>query len=375
MVEAITLTLLAGPVVPLPVPKEVLDALTDIEVTTPTQGPSVFELRFTLSNRSPLHTLFLLSGGSSIPILRVILIVTLRGTPHVLADGVMTRHEISPGSEPGRSTLTVKCEDLTRVMDYWEFTGLPYPAMPAEARVTLIIAKYAMFGIIPLVIPSFAPDLPIPVERIPVHEGTDLAYIRDLAQQAGHVFYIDPGPAPGTNVAYWGPEVRVGMPQRALNVDMDAHTNVISLDFDYDAEDTKLPIVFLQNPFTRVAIPMPVLDVSLLKPPLGLVPAIPKEIPILRGTAKLSPAQAISRGLAEASGSADVVKGNGSLDVLRYGSVLKARGLVGVRGAGPAFDGLHYVSSVTHKIKRGEYKQNFSLVRNGLLSTVPAVPA
>jgi hypothetical protein len=260
-------------------------------------------------------------------------------------------------------------------MDYWEFTGLPYPAMPAEARVTLIIAKYAMFGIIPLVIPSFAPDLPIPVERIPVHEGTDLAYIRDLAQQAGHVFYIDPGPAPGTNVAYWGPEVRVGMPQRALNVDMDAHTNVISLDFDYDAEDTKLPIVFLQNPFTRVAIPMPVLDVSLLKPPLGLVPAIPKEIPILRGTAKLSPAQAISRGLAEASGSADVVKGNGSLDVLRYGSVLKARGLVGVRGAGPAFDGLHYVSSVTHKIKRGEYKQNFSLVRNGLLSTVPAVPA
>jgi hypothetical protein len=60
---------------------------------------------------------------------------------------------------------------------------------------------------------------------------------------------------------------------------------------------------------------------------------------------------------------------------LRYGRVLKARGLVGVRGAGDAFDGLYYVRSVTHSIKRGEYKQSFSLSRNGLLSVVPKVPA
>jgi hypothetical protein len=46
---------------------------------------------------------------------------------------------------------------------------------------------------------------------------------------------------------------------------------------------------------------------------------------------------------------------------------------VGVRGAGPAFDGLYYVKSVTHRIKRGEYKQSFKLSRNGLVSTVPTV--
>ena len=45
----------------------------------------------------------------------------------------------------------------------------------------------------------------------------------------------------------------------------------------------------------------------------------------------------------------------------RYGGVLQARQLVGVRGAGPAFDGLYYVKSVTHKIKRGSYKQSFTL--------------
>ena len=57
----------------------------------------------------------------------------------------------------------------------------------------------------------------------------------------------------------------------------------------------------------------------------------------------------------------------------RYGTVLNARGLVGVRGAGPAFDGLYYVKRVSHKIKRGEYKQDFTLTRNGLVSTVPSV--
>jgi hypothetical protein len=80
-------------------------------------------------------------------------------------------------------------------------------------------------------------------------------------------------------------------------------------------------------------------------------------------------------GLATASQWADAVTGEGSLSVVRYGGVLKARELVGVRGAGAAFDGLYYVKSVTHKIKRGEYKQDFKLSRNGLVSTVPAVAA
>ena len=47
--------------------------------------------------------------------------------------------------------------------------------------------------------------------------------------------------------------------------------------------------------------------------------------------------------------------------------------LVGVRGAGLAYDGLYYVNSVTHKIKRGEYKQSFSLSRDGLISNTPVV--
>ena len=374
MIDGISLTLMVGPMVPVPVPKVVLDALTDVEVSTSTQGPSAFQLRFSLSTRSPLHTLLMLSGGAVAPIMRVILIVTMRGTPSVLIDGVITEQDVAPGSELGRSVLTIRGEDLTRVMDFVEFTGFPYPAMPPEARIALIIAKYAMFGMIPLVIPSLFTEAPIPVDRIPAHEGTDLDYLEQLARDAGYVFFIDPGPAPGTNIAYWGPEIKVGIPQPALNIDMDAHANVESLSFSFESQSTKLPIVWYQNPQTRVSIPIPIPDISPLNPPLGLLSAIPKEIEVLAGTAGLSPTRAISRGLAEASRSSDTVTGTGTLDVLSYGRVLKARQLVGVRGAGAPFDGLHYVSSVTHRIKRGEYKQSFGLTRNGLISTLPQVP-
>lgn len=373
MLKGIYLTLLIGPIVPIPVPKVIMDALTSVQVTSGAGKPSGFQLSFTLNNRSPLHTLFLVAGAQT-PLLRVIIIVTVNGTPNVLMDGVMTNQQVSPGGQPGHSTLTITGEDLTKVMDLQDFSGLPYPAMPAEARIALIILKYAMFGIIPLVIPSLFVDLPIPTDRIPTHQGTDLAYIKQLASDAGYVFYIDPGPVPGVNTAYWGPEIKIGVPQPALNYDMDALTNVESLSFNYNSANTLIPVVFIQNQLLKVPIPIPIPNVNPLQPPLGAIPAPITNIKFLTDTAKLSPMAAISVGLAEAARSADAVSGSGSLNVLRYGRVLKSRSLVGVRGVGTAFDGLYYVKSVTTNIKRGEFKQSFELTRNGLISITPKVP-
>jgi len=80
------------------------------------------------------------------------------------------------------------------------------------------------------------------------------------------------------------------------------------------------------------------------------------------------------KGLAYVAQHGDAVFGNGTLDVAKYGRVLKSRQLVGVRGAGTPYDGLYYVKSVSHNIQRGSYKQSFKLARNGLFSTLPVVP-
>jgi hypothetical protein len=369
------LTVLIGPTVPIPAPRLLLDALQTVEVTTTAGSRSGFQLRFTVNNHSPLHTLLLLAANQSPAALRVILAATISGTPDVLADGIITRQEITPGSAPGTSTLSVTGEDLTTVMDRQEFNGIPYPAMPAEARVALILAKYAVYGMVPLIIPAIFQDIPIPTERIPSHDGTDLAYINRLAADVGHTFYVTPGPLPGMNTAYWGPEIKIGVPQPALNVNMDAHTNVEALTFNITHTDKAMPVVFIQNPLTRVPIPIPIPDVNPLQPPLGIAVPIPTKLELMKETAKLSPIAALGRGVARATGTSDVVEGSGSLDVVRYGRLLKARSLVGVRGAGTAFDGLYYVKRVKSTLSRDSFKQEFSLTRNALVSITPVVPA
>ncbi|MGM9474526.1 hypothetical protein ACS5PJ_21355 [Pseudarthrobacter sp. YS3] len=368
------LTLMVGPVVAVPVPREVLDALTSVEVTAQDEGVGGFSLSFTMSNRSILPTLFMVAGGSPIPIVRVVVVATLNGTPHVLVDGVVTKTQVAPGSDTGHSTLQIMGEDLTTVMDKIEMTGLPYPAMPAEAIVAVILAKYLALGIVPMIVPSIMLDVPIPTSRIPTQKGTDLEYVQWLARRVGYVFYLEPGPEPGMSVAYWGPKVKVGVPQPALNLDLDAHTNSDAITFSFDSQSRSLPVIFIQNEQTKVPIPVPIPDIGPLNPPLGLVGPLPTKFNALPETAKYSPVQAVLVGLAEASRSADCVTGTGSLDVQRYGHILKARSLVGVRGVGLAFDGLYYVTQVKHSIKHGEYKQSFALARNGLISTVSEVP-
>src|SRR5207244_8814550 len=150
---------------------------------------------------------------------------------HVLMDGVVTNHQILPGRDAGHATLSLIGEDLSVLMDKIDFSGFPFPATPAEGRVALLLLKYAVLGIAPLVIPSILIDIPIPTTRIPFQKRTDHAYIKALAARVGYVFYVDPGPLPGLNIAYWGPQIKIGVPQKALNVNLDAHTNVESLSF------------------------------------------------------------------------------------------------------------------------------------------------
>lgn len=376
MLKGIHLTLMIGPLVPIPVPKTVLDALTEVSVTTNDTGRSGFQLTFTLSTRSPLHTLFLLTGGGSIPILRVIIVVTINGSPNVLMDGVVTNHQVVPGKDTGHATLSVTGEDISVLMDKVDFSGFPFPAAPAEGRVALLIAKYSVLGLIPLVIPSVLIDVPIPTARIPAQKKSDLAYINELAEEVGYVFYVEPGPAPGANIAYWGPQIKIGIPQPALNINMDALTNVESLSFNFDNNLNAIPTVFWYEEISKAITVVPIPPITPLNPPLGLIPPIPTRLePVSHDLSKRSLPKAIMIGLAKASQWAEAVTGEGELDVVRYGRILKARGLVGVRGAGTAFDGLYYVKSVTHKIKQGQYKQSFKLSRNGLISTLPRVPA
>jgi hypothetical protein len=379
MLDSVQLRLLIGPIIPLTPPRAAMDALTDVEVQIVDVGQCGFKLTFSVDKQSPLQILFLLTAGMPLYFMRVVIAVVVNGSTNVLIDGVVTQNNISPGAKGSNSTLTLMGMDLTALMDQSKSSGFPFPAMPAEARIALLLLKYAIFGVIPLVIPSVLLFVPLPIDQIPSQQGTDLEYIRYLAELAGYVFYIDPGPIPGVSKAYWGPQIKVGPVQPALNIDMDAYTNVESMSFKFDRDKNKVPLVYISNAQTGISFPIPLPPVTPLNPPLGLIPPLPTNLlppdltPFGDDLCKRPIPQAIMMGMARAAEAAEAVSCEGSLDVTRYRRVLQARQLVGVRGAGPAFDGLYYVKSVTHKIKRGEYKQDFSLTRNGLVSTVPTV--
>jgi hypothetical protein len=335
---------------------------------------SGFQLTFAVSKQSRLLTTLLPAGYFDPMTTRVILIVTMGGFPNVIMDGIVTQQELAPSNEPGQSTLTITGSDLSVLMDVVE---VKRPLPPGGApQVSLILLPYLVFGVTPIVVPPLFASFVVPTEKIAAQTGTDLAYIKMLADRYGYVFYVDPGPLPGQSIAYFGPNIRIPVPQPALSVNMDAETNVESLSFSLDGLAKEILVVTIMDPITgRIPIPIPIPNISIFQPPLGLRPTPPAKISFPGDLANDKMPEVLNRAIGRMlKGSNNAITASGTLNVLRYGHVLRSRMLVGVRGAGLAYDGLYYVDSVTHDLKRGEYKQNFQLSRDGLISNTPKVP-
>lgn len=364
----IRLQLFIGPTLPVPAPYAVIDALASLEVTNKDQDRDGFQMAFTLG-KDTLLNYSLLSSGIFDPPNRVIIMVTIGVLPQVLIDGIITTHQVVPSNEPGKSMLHVTGEDITLKLDLEE-KNATYPNLPDSLIVTTILASYATLGLVPQVTPTT--DVPIELDRIPTQQGTDLAYIRQLARNNGFVFYVEPTIVPGVNTAYWGLDNRLGLPQPALTMNMGADTNVDSpINFSFNALGPAAPVVSIIEPFTKLAIEIPL--PSSLHPPLArsATPSLRKAV--LRDTANLNPIQAALRAIATSSQTSDAVTATGEVDTVRYGRALRARQLVGVRGDGDSYDGIYYVKQVTHRIKPGEYKQSFTITREGLGSLTPLV--
>lgn len=375
--EGIHLQLMIGPTIAVPVPRRMAEALESIEVTHSDEGRSAFQLAFRVETTGYIGKVgeVLLSSPLFQVFSRVVLTVTLGGMLDVLMDGIVTNQQLQPGSEPGISTLTLTGEDVSLMMDQ-EDKNVEHPAQPDPVIVLKLVMSYTQYGLIPLVIPPWFLDLPLPTERIPVQQSTDLQYLKELAERNAYVFYVTPGPAPLTNTAYWGPPIRVGIPQKALSVNMGAHSNVEFISFQHNALAPTTVSGNIQDRTTNQSLP--VQSFVSMRLPLASLPDWVVHRSYLRNTtlrqSGLNAAQAYSRAQAIMDRSQDdVLTVSGELDAVRYGSLLKPRSLVGLRGAGLLYDGFYYVKSVTHTISRGSYRQRFTLAREGLGTTTPVV--
>jgi hypothetical protein len=367
--QGIRLQLLIGPTIPLPAPYPVTSAFISLEVINRDRERDGFQMTFTLGKNSPLGY-GLLQSRIFKPGNRVILGVVINVLPQVLIDGIITHHQVMPGNQPGESRLVVTGEDISLKLDLEEKSEI-FPNQSDSVIVTGLLAQYADLGLVPKLTPTT--DFPIEIDRVPTQQGTDLGYIQELAQRNGFVFYLEPTAVPGLNTAYWGLENRLGLPQPPLSLNMGSETNVDSpINFIHNALGPASPVVTIVEPNSRmpITIPLP----TGLQPPLARQPTAPLRRTIDRSSAGLSPTQAAQRILAATGQTADAVTATGEVDAVRYGRVLRSRRLVSVRGVGDDFGGFYYVKEVTHQISVGQYRQRFTLTREGTGALTPIVP-
>ncbi len=372
------LTLMIGRMVAVPAPASLMSALRRAQVTNTDSGPSGFQLEFQVKRGSSPLDYDMATQSLLAPFNRVVLMVTLSTLPTVIMDGLITRIELHPrqGNQP--DTMVVTGEDISVAMDLEE-KSLPFPAMSDFMIADLIMAEYAMYGIIPMALPTMVNLSVDPLDYTIQQAGiTDRAFLNKLAARNGYVFQIIPGPAPMVNTGYFGPPRRLGVPQAALTVNELPVSNVNSLSFSYDALAPTTVTGLVQDTLdTDMDIPIAAV-LPLRIPPMAAMPAILANVPNIR-VSLLDPegmdpiqAETVAQSMVDRS-TDNVLTATGELDVLRYGSVLSAPGLVGVRGAGYGHDGLYYVQQVTHEIKPESYTQQFTLTREGWGSTIPMV--
>ena len=200
-------------------------------------------------------------------------------------------------------------------------------------------------------IPSIVEDVPIPIERIPRHQGTDYAYVKALAERGRLRLLHRPGPGAGRQQGVLGagdPRRRAAAGARTPALD-GPHDNVTSLRFTFDKEKKELPVVFIQEPYSKAPIPIPIPDITPLNPPLGVVPPLPPKITFLKDTAKLNPLAAVMQGhrLRRPALRLGLRHRPARRRPLRPRAAV-ARSSSACAARATPFDGLHYVTSVTH---------------------------
>lgn len=338
-------------------PAEVVDALVSLEITSNDRERDGFQMSFTLGKDQRKEYNLLLQRYFDPPNLMSVVII-VGATRQVLIDGIITNHQINPGQQAGQATLSVTGEDVSLLMDLVE-KRIDHPNQADSTIVSSLIGAYDLTPDV-----TSTDDTPHETQRLPLQQGSDLAYIQQLAQRNGFVFHVKPGEAPGESVAYWGPDVPPqGKPQPALTANMGPHTNVESLSFSFDALKPVEPQVAIQE--SNKDTPTPISPISSTRQRLVAQPARPLRRTLPPSTAGLTSGRASARGAAEIARSVDAVNVSGELNVLRYGRVLRARSLVDLRGVGQSYGGTYYVKQVTHSLRKGQYTQRFTLLREG----------
>jgi phage protein D len=201
-----------------------------------------------------------------------------------------------------------------------------------------------------------------------IQRETDMQFLKRLALRNGYECYID------GDMGYFQPPQVDDTPQPALSVQADCDTNVSHFNLEVNALTPANVSMFQLDRVTKQ-----VLDATAessddkplgantpdhylgqgMKPAVVLIGQT-----VTTGTPEMT---ALCQGLYDRG--SWFVTGEGEVLANQYGSVLKPRATVLIKGVGETYSGIYYVTHVTHAFKPEGYKQQFRVKRNALMPT------
>lgn len=356
-----------GPKLPQLAPPEIASALTAVEITSDVSDGDGFQVTFRVG-QSQLGDFELVRSELIAPFSRMRIGILLAGQPTILADGVITHHQLVSQREPGVADLIVMGRDLGVMLDLKE-RRVSYQNETDFNIAQRILQSYIQLGIrTQIVNDTDGKDRkkgPSSTDLIRNQLGTDLAFLRELAQRYGFVFYIEPTDLSGST-AYFGPQIRSGEILPALSTNPNSASNVSSLQFTQNAFMPATASGFRLDE-SKSTVPVSASEPN--RAALSQSPLKPRRELLHYGLAKYDQERASVAIRSMVTQNADAVTAEGQLETVRYGAILRPHRLVRVADAGDSYDGQYYVRRVTHRIQRDQYTQSFSLSREGTGAT------
>lgn len=353
----VRLILHLGQTVPAPPSPSLLSSLSAAEVISDASGASGFQLTFALSQQDAPDPR---TGGVLEVMSRVRIGVLIGGVPEMLIDGVVTQHDFSPQGLGSTGTLTVTGRDLSLLLDLEE-RNAAYENQSDAVIVNQILSRYSQLALVPDV--AQTAEAQSMVQRIPRQAETDLEFIQRLAERNGFMFYIEPL-AFGVSRAYFGSPQR-GPRLPALSWNLGPGDNLSSLRASADGlAAVDVESLFLDSAAGSKSLRRIPPSASADDPhAAGALPALRKIIH--RQAAPLTEGRVASYAAALIANAPDPIALEGTVDIGRYGNILRPRSVVSLSGAGSTYDGDHVVRRVSHRLQPGSYIQRFTLGREG----------
>lgn len=346
---------------------DLYDDLIAVEVADRADEPSSFAIKLSLHQYDDgtwgrLDDSPGTAGGSFAPWQRITILAGYDTPPDVLIDGYVAG--VAPRFEPtaSESSLVIWGYDASHAMDIED----KVVAWPDQKYSDVATAIFGAYGLTPEVTDTKVINRAD--DNLLIQRGTDWQFLRRLGQRIGFEVLVR-----GASGIFAPPEL-ARTPQKDLTIAFGDDTNLVWFEPRLVA-DLPSKITMARTNVVDKVMETATVD----KTPLTVLGG--RDGDALRSGRTLASGKAAAIAPAEPAYDLNtmtdmlsgqrrrsdwIVSGEGEIDGSLYGSPLRARNTVLVKGAGPTFAGLYYVTEVIHRFTPDDYMQRFKVIRNAV---------